>query len=363
MKNSGIPKEDLKDEEKIDIKDIKNKNTISVFSTKRKMKTKSRSSRITINKNIQILNIHQNPPKKNYRSKSIFIPNNKSSEKRNLNNKIRFSKMQLQRRKSTSEKNNLISSKAISFNKSEKFKEKPFETNNPTNKETKLDNFELNNLDFDEALKFDKRGFFSTYWSILKREHIIIFTFFIRNDYNLVYIKFARFMFLVCTDMAMNVFFFADETMHKMFLDYGKYNFLLQIPQIVISTAVSQFIEVFICFLSLTDKHFYEIKNLNKNEKDKLFSIMQCAKRKITFFFVFTFIMFAFYWYSIACFCAVYRNTQSAFIKDSISSFILGLLYPFILYLFPSVLRIISLKAGKARLSCIYKTSDIIPFF
>ena len=75
--------------------------------------------------------------------------------------------------------------------------------------------------------------------------------------------------------------------------------------------------------------------------------------------------MFAFYWYSIACFCAVYINTQGAFIKDSISSFILGLLYPFILYLFPAVLRIISLKAGKAKLSCscLYKISDIIPFF
>ena len=73
--------------------------------------------------------------------------------------------------------------------------------------------------------------------------------------------------------------------------------------------------------------------------------------------------MFAFYWYAIACFCAVYHNTQMAFIKDSILSFILGLLYPFILYLFPATLRIISLKAGKSNLSCIYSTSNIIPIF
>ena len=36
--------------------------------------------------------------------------------------------------------------------------------------------------------------------------------------------------------------------------------------------------------------------------------------------------MFAFYWYTITCFCAVYNNTQNAFIKDSLSSFGLGLL-------------------------------------
>ena len=42
--------------------------------------------------------------------------------------------------------------------------------------------------------------------------------------------------------MAMNVFFLADETMHKMFLDYGKYDFIQQIPQIVYSTIISKII-------------------------------------------------------------------------------------------------------------------------
>ena len=71
--------------------------------------------------------------------------------------------------------------------------------------------------------------------------------------------------------------------------------------------------------------------------------------------------MFAFYWYSIACFCAVYPNTQKAFIIDSVTSFGVNLLYPFILYSIPSLLRLIALKAQKA--SCIYSVSDIIPFF
>ena len=52
--------------------------------------------------------------------------------------------------------------------------------------------------------------------------------------------------------MALNVFFFADETMHKMFLDYGKYNFIQQIPQIIYSTIVSQLIELLL-FTSLIE--------------------------------------------------------------------------------------------------------------
>ena len=227
----------------------------------------------------------------------------------------------------------------------------------------KLDNYELNDLDYDSALKLDQRNFIKIYWALLKREQLIIFTFFTRNDHNIVFLKVIRLIFLLCTDMTTNVFFFADETMHKMYLDYGKYNYIQQIPQIIYSTVVAQIIEVFLCFLSLTDKHYYEIKDLDDDNRYKTFKILKCVKTKITFFFIFTFLMFLFYWYAVTCFCAVYENTQNAFIKDSFSSFGFGLLYPFILYLIPSSLRIISLKCCKGNLSFIYKLSDIIPFF
>jgi len=90
----------------------------------------------------------------------------------------------------------------------------------------KLDNYELNDLDYDSALKLDQRNFIKIYWALLKREQLIIFTFFIRNDHNIVFLKVIRLIFLLCTDMTTNVFFFADETMHKMYLDYGKYKYI-----------------------------------------------------------------------------------------------------------------------------------------
>ena len=68
--------------------------------------------------------------------------------------------------------------------------------------------------------------------------------------------------------MAMNALFFTDETMHKLYLSYGKYDFIQKIPQIVYSTVVSQLIEVFLCFLSLTDRAFYQIKKLDTNESN-----------------------------------------------------------------------------------------------
>ena len=70
-----------------------------------------------------------------------------------------------------------------------------------------LDNYELNELEYEEAVKLDKRNCCQIYWSLLIREHIIFFTF-CNKDHNIFFIKFIRLIFLICGDMAYNVFFF-----------------------------------------------------------------------------------------------------------------------------------------------------------
>ena len=229
--------------------------------------------------------------------------------------------------------------------------------------EEKLDNYELNDLEFNEAKKLDKRNFLNIYWSLLRREHLIIFTFITKDDHNLKYIKYSRFAFLLCTDMAMNVFFFSDETMHKIFLDYGKYNFIQQIPQILYSTIVTKILEIFLCYLSMTGIYFYKIKKYKNINKNTMLSIIQFIQIKLYCFLGFTTTMFFFYWYLITCFCAVYQNTQIAFIKDIVLSFILGNLIPFAIYLLPSLFRILALKTKIFGKEWIYNISNIIPFF
>ena len=316
-------------------------------------------------------NINNNKKEHNQRKskyKNVVLLNNKVNivnNNNNNNNKINENKINeiLPTNKKQSSKTLIIDHKRKSALISNK---KTIKEDNEENEEKNLDDFQLNNLEYLEAIDLDQRNFIQTYWSILKREHIIIFTFFIRNDYNLVHIKFSRFFFLICTDMAMNVIFFTDDSMHKVYKNYGKYDFLEQIPQIIYSTAVSQVLELILCYLSLTDKHLYQIKEIKNIQRkmDVVFQILRCVKFKLAGFYIFTFIFFVFYWYLVASFCAVYQNTQIIFIKDSISSFLIGLLYPFILYLFPALLRYIALKdRNKKRLKVIYKISDVIPIF
>ena len=323
------------------------------------------------NNKSQIINFP--PRKKEGHSKSQFLNSNSHSifERKKIKSKTKKEKIDNQiiyNSRSISKNNNSVNSKRkiLKDNKNEIqiFKTNINKEQVPKEKES-LDDFQLNNLEYLEAIEMDKRPFSQTYWTLLKRNQLILFTFFSWNDYNLKYIKFARFIFLVCTDMAMNVIFFTDDSMHKIYLNYGKYNFIQQIPQIIYSTIVSQVLELFLGYLCFTDKSIYRIIELKKqkNKQDDISKILKCMKIKIIGFFVFISVFFCFYWYLISCFCAVYENTQIIFIKDSISCFMSGLLYPFALYLFSAALRMIAIKDEKKRYKCIYNFSDIFPIF
>ena len=225
----------------------------------------------------------------------------------------------------------------------------------PNKQESNLDDLDLNNLKYEKAVDLDKRTLFQIYWSRLKSKHMIIYTFFSWHNHNLIYIKIARFIFLICTSMAMNVIFFSDSSMHKLYIDYGVYNFLQQIPQIIYSSLVSLVIEILIGFLSFTDNNIYQIRQIEEFEPEKIKKIFKKMKIKLIMFFVVTFLFFAFYWYLISSFCAVYTNTQVTYIKDSVSSFCLGLVYPFIIQFFFALLRIFALRDKNSCSSFLYK--------
>ena len=226
------------------------------------------------------------------------------------------------------------------------------------------DHYELNNMSYFDASDLDKRSCFRTYWSVILREHYVIFTFISRNDYNLFYVKIERFFIIICTEMTMNGMFFVHETMYKK--KTGNTSFAQKIPQIIFSLLVSHAIEVLLCYLGMTDKHYYDIKALPKKQKNdqRVFDILKCMKRKLIGFYIFTFIVFLFHWYFISAFCAVYQNTQVIFLRDSAISILVSLIDPFFIYGITCILRAISLaKCCKKKIVCVYKLSELIPIF
>ena len=228
----------------------------------------------------------------------------------------------------------------------------------------KYNEYELNNLDYEEAKTIDKRTYIQYYFCLLKRKQLLIFTFYTSTDYNSRLLKISLFLFSFALYITINALFFNDSTMHKIYEDQGNFNFLYNLPKILYSTIISSVINFIILFLSLTEKDIVKIKaKVEKDKKDLnevIKSTEKCLKIKLTIFFVLNFLFVIFFWYYLSSFCAVYRNTQIHLFKDVSLSFLLSLLYPFGLALLPGLLRIPALKDENKDGKCLYSISKIV---
>ena len=71
---------------------------------------------------------------------------------------------------------------------------------------------ELNSLSYKEALIIDKRNYFQYYLSLIKKKQILIFTFYITNDYNSIIIKICLFfLFLLYIFLLMHCFLMIQQ--------------------------------------------------------------------------------------------------------------------------------------------------------
>ena len=306
---------------------------------------------------IFVLKIKGNPIKKNKKiedklkkkkNKKLLLKNNMINNddktiKKFLNKKINT--QQLTQRNADYTNNGRISKKYIIIG----------DINDIMNKK----DFELNSLDYNEAFELDKRNYCEYYFSLIKYNHPIFFSFGSYNDYNSKIIKIFLFFFSFSLDLVINALFFNDDTMHKIYEDKGKFNFLYQIPQIIYSTLIARFIDSFIRNFALTQDTIVELKKkkMKKNLEKINKKLIQKLKYKFIIYFLSTFFVLIFLWYYITCFCGIYVNTQIHLIKDTIISLITSLFIPFVFCLFPGIFRLSSLRINKPSRKCLYKFS------
>ena len=366
------------------IKYIKNKfnnqNTNSldndkIFKTKNLNKNKKRKksknninkkSNIMINKNDKnkdIKLIKNYPPKKKVKIKknrNIYIKNiniinttensNKSYSKNELKNLNNFSNLKHEKKLDISALNNKNN------------------TNNKNNNNTKqnsvfsYNDFELNNMVYENALKYDNRSYFEYYISLLKTKHLILFTFFLYNDYNSIIIKLCLFFFSFSVFYAINALFFNDSILHEIYEEGGKFNFIFQLPQMIYSSLITYMIISLIKYLSLSEKNILGLKySKNINELNiKIPKLYKLLKIKFISFFIISLLFLILFWYYLGCFCAVYKNTQIYLLKDTSISLGISLLYPLGFNLFPGLFRIPALHDNHKNKKFLYKFSKFI---
>ena len=123
-------------------------------------------------------------------------------------------------------------------------------------------NDELNELEYDLALQYDKRTYCIYYISLLRTKHDLIFAFFNNNDYNSNIIKMDLFFIEFAIGYAINALFYNDNLMHKIYEDKGSFDFIYQLPKTIYSSLISMILNWILKFLKLNLEKWKSMMNI-----------------------------------------------------------------------------------------------------
>ena len=249
-------------------------------------------------------------------------------------------------------------------NKNNKSLKTGFEASKEINKnlEMKFTDFEINYFNNKMALNFDKRNYCEYYKSLMRMKHPIIFSFVPVKDYNTLIIKVNLFFFSFSVYYAVNLLFFTNEIIHQIYESGGDYEIKYFLKKIIYSFIISSFFSNLIKFIFLSERNILEIKEASS--LNQLYDVAEKVKRslviKYTIFFILGIIFLSFFWMFLSSFGAVYQNTQKYVVENTMISFGISFIFPFIINLVPGCLRISAIKSKSKDENMLYKISIIL---
>ena len=150
--------------------------------------------------------------------------------------------------------------------------------------------------------------------------------------------------------------------MHKIYVSKGLFDWDTQLPIALYSLCISMILNYPLTLLGLSNDSIITFKqNLNsQNIIKRSNKLIFCLRLKFILYYFISFIFLLFFWYYISMFGVIYKNTQYHLLKDTLLSFGLSLLYPFVIYLLPGIFRILSLSNPTKERECLYNFSKIL---
>ena len=359
MKKNQPPKRQMK------INKIERKN---IIRKTKKYQTKKEKNQINRNKGKKRLTYYQNPNIKN-----LILNNN--------NYQINISNENIQKKNKISlnnndtiniiSENNYKSNINVSSFKEALKKNKLFINNNDyLIKNSKDINFnaeeylstEIDQMDFDDAIKKDKRKFFEFLLENLKINQISLNTFNSKEPLKPRSIKIMLYILDLDLYLFINGLFFDEEYISEIFKIEEEDNFFTFIPRSIdrlfYSTVVGVIVGFFIDFFFIDEK---KIKGIFKRERNNLMilkfeisKVIKNIKIRFTLFISLSFFILLFTLYYTICFINVYPHLMNEWIKSSFILFIIMQILSILICLFVSIIRFISFRCKSEKL---YKIS------
>ena len=216
---------------------------------------------------------------------------------------------------------------------------------------------EIDDMDYEDAMKRDKRKFCEYFCEKLKINQILLSTFYAIDPLKPRAIKLLLFILDIDLYLFINALFFNEEYISDLFHSTKEDNFINFIirsyNRFFYTTLVGVIINYIIECFFVNEK---KIKGAFKREKDNIILLKNEITRIIkkivlrnTFFIIFSFVMSIFSLYYILCFNSVYPHVRNEWIKSSIIIIIVMQLLYLLECLFETIFRFISFKYKNER--------------
>ena len=203
-------------------------------------------------------------------------------------------------------------------------------------------------MEFDDAIKKDKRSFCEYFSDNLKQKHIITNTFISSDLFKKRSIKIILFNLNLILYIIINGLFFSEVYISKLY-NIEKENFFSFLPRSIDRLFYATIVSVIIGYL--VDCFFVEdkkIKGIFKRESDKeaiiqnVNDLVKEINRRCISFIVIVFILLIMFLYYLLCFNYVYPKSQIEWIKSSIAIIIIIQILSILRILFGAILRYLS---------------------
>ena len=238
----------------------------------------------------------------------------------------------------------------------------PKKNNGAITKLLKTDS-DFQNMDYEEAIIYDKRPILRMYWGFLIDTQIILGTFCTDNHLDLFIIKLS---FLVCTfqiSFFLNALFYTDEYISDAYHNDGVLDFFSGLPKSIYSFIATSITTNLLRMLSSSKSELMRVIKRNNQYKNYVNIIhIKLAKlrKKLIIYFILVFLLDSFFIYYVTTFCAVYRFSQKYWFFGCLESFGMDSLVSLITCIFLAHLRYISIKK---HIKCAYVVVNIISIF
>ena len=214
-------------------------------------------------------------------------------------------------------------------------------------------------MEYDDAIKKDKRTFCQYFSDNLREKQIIANTFIAEDPIKSRAIKIILFNLNLVLYFVINGLFISESYISELYnLDEKDENFFSFLPRsierLIYTTVVSLIIGYITGFVFVEEKKLQGIFRRDMENKSALkqdiMNLIKTLKKRYIAFIIFTFVVLLLSLYYLLCFNYVYPKTQVEWIKSSIAIIIIIQILSILKILLEAIIRFLSFKCESEKL-------------